>query len=210
MRPPSPPSLLYGTNSQAGADLIEAFDLTQAGRRPAVVNREAALQSVAGCRTADSEPVPAFATASVVLDTPAALLAATSATVTAFAGKAMSLVAQGDLQQTAAHTSAQASGGTTSLYAHAGGVTVVAANGLVSFRAHTDALSILADRSVTVTSVDDEIRIAASQEIRLVAGQSAITLKGGDIEFATPGPGHSATGSRGPATTCWLHLSRGP
>ncbi len=174
-------------DGRALAGLIEAIDPTQAGRHPAVVNGQAALQPGADGRTGDREPVPAFATASVVLDTPAALLAATSATVTAFAGQAMSFVAQGDLQQTAAHTSAQASGGTTSLYAHAGGVTVVAANGLVSFRAHTDALSILADRSVTVTSVDDEIRIAASQEIRLVAGQSAITLKGGDIEFATPG-----------------------
>jgi len=63
----------------------------------------------------------------------------------------------------------------------------MAANGPVSLRAHTDALSILADQSVTITSVNDEIRIGANQQIQLVAGQSAITLKGGDIDFTTPG-----------------------
>jgi uncharacterized protein (DUF2345 family) len=63
----------------------------------------------------------------------------------------------------------------------------MAANGPVSLRAHTDALSILADQSVTITSVNDEIRIGANQQIQLVAGQSAITLNGGDIDFTTPG-----------------------
>jgi type VI secretion system secreted protein VgrG len=38
-----------------------------------------------------------------------------------------------------------------------------------------------------VISVNDEIRISASTKIELVAGQSSITLDGGDIEFKTPG-----------------------
>ena len=123
----------------------------------------------------------------MIFDTPTALLAASSASITAFAGQAISVVAQGDVQQTAAHTSTQVSGATTSLYAHQGGIAVIAANGPVSLRAHTDALSILADQSLTITSVNDEIRIGANEQIHLVAGQSAITLKGGDIEFVTPG-----------------------
>jgi type VI secretion system secreted protein VgrG len=63
----------------------------------------------------------------------------------------------------------------------------MAANGPVSLRAHTAALSILADQSVSITSVNDEIRISANQQIQLIAGQSGITLKGGDIDFVTPG-----------------------
>ena len=52
----------------------------------------------------------------------------------------------------------------------------------------------------TISSVNDEIRIGANQQIQLVAGQSSITLKGGDIEIVTPGAftvhggGHSFEG----------------
>jgi type VI secretion system secreted protein VgrG len=54
-------------------------------------------------------------------------------------------------------------------------------------RAHTDELQILADKDVTVISVNDEIRISASTKIELIAGQSSITLEGANIEFKTPG-----------------------
>jgi type VI secretion system secreted protein VgrG len=131
--------------------------------------------------------VHAYAQPVMLFDTPSATLAASSASMATFAGQAISIVAQGDLQQTAAHTMSQASGATTSVYAHQGGILAMAANGPVSLRAHTDALSILADQSVTITSVNDEIRIGANQQIQLVAGQSSITLKGGDIDFTTPG-----------------------
>ena len=62
-----------------------------------------------------------------------------------------------------------------------------AANGAVTLRAHTDELQILADKDVTVISVNDEIRISASTKIELIAGQSSITLEGSNIEFKTPG-----------------------
>jgi type VI secretion system secreted protein VgrG len=79
------------------------------------------------------------------------------------------------------------SGKTTSWYTHEGGAKVYAANGPLSLRAHTDELQILADRDVTVISVNDEIHISASTKIELIAGQSSITLEGANIEFKTPG-----------------------
>lgn len=174
-------------DSHAVAKLVQAMDPTQDGKHPDTVNSQSATQPGADGRSAGDQPVNAFAQPVVVLDTPSALLAASSASLAAFAGQAFSVVAQGDLQQTAAHTSTQASGGTTSVYAHQGGILAMAANGPVSLRAHTHSLSILADQSVTITSVNDEIRVGANDEIQLVAGQSSITLKGGDIEFKTPG-----------------------
>jgi len=179
--------LISHDDGQVVSSFIKATDPKQDGKHPATVNGQAALMPAGDGRSAGSDPVHAFAEPVVVFDTPSALLAASSASLATFAGRSVSLVAQGDLQQTAAHTSTQASGATTSLYAHQNGILAMAANGPVSLRAHTDALSILADQSVTITSVNDEIRISANQQIQLVAGQSAITLKGGDIEFATPG-----------------------
>jgi type VI secretion system secreted protein VgrG len=38
-----------------------------------------------------------------------------------------------------------------------------------------------------VISVNDEIRITAQSKIELIAGKSAITLEGSNIEFKTPG-----------------------
>ncbi len=174
-------------DGQAVAKFVQAVDPTQDGKHPDTVNGQSALQPGDDGRSAGSDPVHAFAQPVMVFDTPSSTLAASAASLSTFAGQAISVVAQGDLQQTAAHTSTQASGGTSSLYAHQNGILAMAANGPVSLRAHTDALSILADQSVTITSVNDEIRIGANQQIQLVAGQSAITLKGGDIDFTTPG-----------------------
>jgi type VI secretion system secreted protein VgrG len=71
---------------------------------------------------------------------------------------------------------------------------VMAANGNVSLRAHTDTLRILADQQVEVLSVNDEIQIMAPQHIEFVGGQSGLVLQGGDITFACPGQ-WSAKGS---------------
>ncbi len=174
-------------DGQAVPGLLRAVDPAQDGRHPDRVNGQSATLPDGDGRTAGTAPVPAFARPVVMLDTPAALLAASEASVSAFAAQALSLVAHGDLQQSAAHTLSQASGRTASLYAHQGGLRAVAAHGPVGLRAHTDALEILADTSVTVTAVEGEIRIGAKERIALVAGQSSITLAGGDIEIKTPG-----------------------
>jgi type VI secretion system secreted protein VgrG len=76
----------------------------------------------------------------------------------------------------------------------------VAANGALSLQAHTDQLELLADREVTVVSVNDSISINAKTQIVLKAGQTSITLDGADITFACPGTfsvkgsGHSLGG----------------
>ena len=141
------------------------------------------------------------------MDTPSAAAFATEAGIAAFAGQDSSVSVQGDAHQSAAHTWASVSGKTTSWYVHDGGVKAFAANGAVSLRAHTDALQILADKDVTVISVNDEIRISASTKIELIAGQSSITLEGPNIEFRTPGAftvkgsGHAFSGGGSGAAT---------
>jgi type VI secretion system secreted protein VgrG len=45
----------------------------------------------------------------------------------------------------------------------------------------------LADQAVTVISVNDCIEIKAKEKVVLQAGQSSITLDGGNITFACPG-----------------------
>ncbi len=179
-------TLATHADGAAVASFVKTIDATQDGKHPDTVNGQPAMQSGDG-RTPGSKPVDAFAQPVVLLDTPSAALAASAASLAHFSGQSTSVTAQGDVHQVAAHTLAQVSGGTTSVYAHEGGIAAMAANGPVTLRAHADTLSILADQAITITSVNDEIRVGASQQIQLVAGQSSITLRGGDIEFKTPG-----------------------
>jgi len=78
-------------------------------------------------------------------------------------------------------------GGTVSLYAQAQGLQFKAAAGPLSLRAHTDTLSIHADREATITSTNDEIHLQAQTRIELTSGSSRIVLDGGDITFTCPG-----------------------
>ena len=173
--------------------LIKALDVTQDGKHPETVNGQQAQRPGDG-RAAPGQPVAGFAKPAIVLDTPTAHAQATAASILQQAGQDISLSTQGDWQASAAHTYSQVSGATSSVYAHEGGLQIKAANGPVSLRAHTDELKILADKSVTVVSVNDEIHISANSKIELVAGSSGITLSGGDITFATPG-GFSVKGA---------------
>ena len=169
--------------------LIDQIDPKKDAKHPASVNGQEAKKAasgVAGSRTL-TDPVEAFTTPVIVLDTPSTAVFATEAGVASFAGQDASFAVQADTHQTAAHTWSSVSGKTSSWYVHEGGIKAFAANGPVSLRAHSDALQIWADKEVTVISVNDEIRIAAQTKIELIAGQSSITLEGSNIEFKTPG-----------------------
>ena len=167
------------------AKLLDLIDPKKDGKHPASVNGQAATKAVG--REAGSDPVEAFASPLVVLDTPSAAVFATEAGIAMFAVADANVVAQGDVQQTAAHTWSSVSGKTSSWYTHEGGIKAYAASGPVSIRAHTDALQIWADKEVTVISVNDEITITAQTKIELIAGQSSLTLEESNIEFKTPG-----------------------
>ena len=109
------------------------------------------------------------------------------ASTAVYAGEQLHLVTQSDSHYAAGHTLSSVSGKTTTLYTHEGGLEAVAANGPLSIQAHTDELEMLADKEITVVSVNDSIAIHAKTKIVLKAGQTSITLEGANITFACPG-----------------------
>ncbi|MCW7536714.1 type VI secretion system tip protein VgrG [Aquabacterium sp. A7-Y] len=173
-------------DGQAVERFIRGLDPHQDGQYKGQVDGQTALKAQPGSREL-SDPVEKFATPVILMETPSAAAIVTPATHAQFAGQDLSLIVQGDVQQTAGHTYSSVSGETTSLFTHDGGIQAIAANGPVSLRAHTDAMEILADQDVSVISVNDEIRIHASSKIEMIAGESRITLEGGNITFACPG-----------------------
>jgi type VI secretion system secreted protein VgrG len=173
-------------SGQSVAKFIEQIDVKKAGKAPATVNGQAATYHPSGHRDG-TEPVHAFASPVMVLDSPSSIALTSPEQIVSFAGQSISLISQGDIQHTAALTASSVTGKNASFYAADNGVSIIAAKGPVSTRAHTDTLELWADKDVTIISVNDEIRIQAKTKIELIAGQSSITLEGGNITFACPG-----------------------
>jgi type VI secretion system secreted protein VgrG len=180
----------HGLHSADAGQAVEKFltsiDPAKDGKHAASVNGQEARKASAGSRDL-ADPVEAFAKPVVVLDTPSTQAWASDASIASFAGQDFSLISQGDLHETAAHTHATVAGQTASFYTHNGGIKAFAANGPVSLRAHTDELQILADKDVTVISVNGEIHINAQSKIEIIGADSSIVLDGGNITFTTPG-----------------------
>lgn len=136
----------------------------------------------------------------VGLDSDASLNATTRQSMLLFAQSTLNWTTQTDSHWAAQHTVSINSGESTTLFTHDGGIRVIAANAPVSLAAHTDALELLADQAVTVTSTNGSILIEAQQKITLQAGQSSIALDGGNITFTCPGK-FSVKGSSHPFGT---------
>ena len=172
----------------AQVELIEQVDPKQKGKFAGGVGGQDALKAAAGSRDADADAaVEKFGAPLVLMEAPSSINWATPASTVVFAGGQLQWTTQADLHMAAAYTVASVSANATGLFTHDGGIQAVAANGPVSLQAHTDQLEILADKAVTIVSVNDVIEIKAKEKIVLQAGQSSVTLEGGNITFACPG-----------------------
>jgi len=177
-----------------GASSRSPTDPEQDGKYTAAVNGQEPRKATPGGRELDA-PVEKFAAPLMLLDTPASTNMASPASSLLFAGGHLHWSTQGDVQMTAAHTSAGVSGKASTLFTHDNGIQVYAANGPVSLAAHTDRLDMLADQAITVQSVNGRIEVKAAKKIAIIAGQSSVTLEDGNITFTCPGQ-FSAKGSQ--------------
>jgi len=181
-------ALLSADAAKAQQQLLSRIDPKDKGKHDGAVNGQEASKAQSGARALDSaQPVEKFAEPLVLMDAPSSINWATPASTVLFAGEQLHWTSQGDLHMTAAHTLSSVAANAAGYFSQNGGLQAIAANGPVSLQAHTDQLEILADKEVKIISVNDSIEIKANQKIVLQAGQSSITLEGGDITFACPG-----------------------
>lgn len=181
-------ALFSRESSQAQAAFIDQIDARSQGKYSGPVNGQSAVKAKNGSRELDNgQPVEKFGSGVVLMDSAAAINWATPASTVIHAGQHLHWSTQSDLHLAAAYTASTVAGNAAGFFSHSGGIQAIAANGPVSLHAHTDQLEILADKEITVISVNDGIEIKAKEKIVLQAGQSAITLEGGDITFSCPG-----------------------
>ncbi len=165
--------------NKAVESFIKIIDPKQEGKYEGAIGGQPATKPTGNARSG-GDPVERFSQPIILADTPASMVFASPATTTLYAGRNLMGIFRDDAQISVAHTFSNVSGKTTSLYTHSGDIQVIAANGPVSLQAHTDKLDVLADKSITVTSVNGEIELLA-KTIRLVAGNAEIVLDGGNI-----------------------------
>ncbi len=168
------------------SDFITALDPQKDGKFTAPVGGQEAKKAQPGSRDL-GDPTERFNEPAIVAEAPGDIALTSPASTLLFAGANLHATIQQDLHLAAAHTLAVTVGEAASWFSHAGGIKSIAEAGSHTIHAHTDQLEILADQSVTVTSSNDEIHILANKQIRLVGGQSSVTLEGSNITFACPG-----------------------
>ncbi|MEO7067829.1 MAG: type VI secretion system Vgr family protein [Rhodanobacter sp.] len=172
--------------NSAQTDLHPLIDAQQDGKYTGPVNGQPATKP-AGSQRSGGDPVERFAQPFVVMESPESIALTTPKSAVSFAGEHQHLTSQHDTHLAAGATIAAVSGDAASLYTAEGGAKVIANHGPISIEAHTDAMEILADQSVTVTSTTDRIDVLAKNKIVLQAGQSQVTLDGQSITIACPG-----------------------
>jgi type VI secretion system secreted protein VgrG len=167
---------------EAQKKFIDLLDPQEKGKH------DGAFKAKPGSRDLDSsKPVEKFGAPLILMDSASTINWATPASTVLYAGQHVHWTTQSDAHYTAGHTVASVAGGATSFFTHSGGIQAFAGNGALSLQSHTDQLELLADKAITVISVNDSIEIRAKEKIVIQAGQSAITLEGGNITFACPG-----------------------
>lgn len=166
--------------------LITQIDAAQEGKYAGTIAGQAAKKAQAGSRSL-GDATERFAAPWIVSESPSDIGITTPASILAFASENMHATVQSDWHLAATNTFSAAVGGGASWFSHSGGIKSIAAAGTHTIQAHTDAMEILADQSITLTSSNDEIHIYANDKIVLQAADSAITLEGGNITCASPG-----------------------
>ncbi len=162
--------------NEAFEPIDKALDPAQDGKYPSNVNGQDAQQ-----------PVDKFGQPLLVTESPSSIALASQATTTVYAGRHLHGTAQADWHLAAGKVIAAAAAKGVSLFAQRNGIRAIAEGGPVSIQAHTDALAVLADKAVTVTSSADSVEILAQQNIVLHGGDSLIRLEGNAVTFETSG-----------------------
>ena len=184
--------------NEAFDPLTQALDPAQDGHYESDVNGQDASQP-------NQAPVERFGQPWLVAESPTSIALTSQATTTVYAGRHLHGTAQADWHLAAGNVVAAAAAKGISLFAQRNGIRAIAEGGSVSIQAHTDALAVLADKAVTVTSSADSVEILAQQNIVLHGGDSMIRLEGNAVTFETSGllsvkgAGHPLVGPGGQA-----------
>lgn len=122
------------------------------------------------------------------------LLMSTPASAALVTGQGVQFAAQGSINAVAGRNAdfsvvkrfTVAAGDLISMFAQKLGIKIYAAKGPVEIQAQSDAMSLLADQDVSVSSINGTVRISAKNELVLECGGAFIQLKDGNVTLGGP------------------------
>ncbi|MFJ4398237.1 type VI secretion system Vgr family protein [Pseudomonas sp. NPDC089396] len=171
--------------SEASAELGNAIQLVAALARSA---------SASGALAADTEAQQALkkalvnlADAGLIASAPAGMALTTPSNLQLSAGSNLIGTAGDSADFTVHRRFSLAAGDAISLFAHQLGLKFFAAHGPVDIEAQSDAMTLQADKALTINSVNGELVLNAKEGITLVSRGAYIKLKDGSIEIGAPG-----------------------
>ncbi len=125
--------------------------------------------------------------AGLIASAPAGMALTTLANLQLSAGKTLSATAGESADVSVFKRFSVAAGETISLFAQKLGLKLFAARGPVDIQAQSDAMTLQADKALTLNSINGEIMLNAEQGITLVSRGAYIKIKDGSIEIGAPG-----------------------
>jgi type VI secretion system secreted protein VgrG len=171
---------------QLSKALSDAADQHQADALSTSQGIQQLTKTISDCETADGQQAPKFDQPVALIDSQAGINTATPASTVMFAGQDMTMTAASAMRVTGGQSISLAVAKAASLFTHAGGAKVIAAKEPVSLQSHTGPMDLLADKAITITSSNANIKVQAKQEILLTSGGGYIKLAGSNIDIHCP------------------------
>jgi type VI secretion system secreted protein VgrG len=168
--------------------------LAQLNESLQLVNSLAQSASVSGALPADAQSQQKLQSALVGLNeagliasAPAGIALATPSNIQFSAGQTLTATAGDSADISVFKRFSVAAGEAISLFAQKLGIKMFAARGPVDIQAQSDAMTLQADKALTLNSISGEIILNAEQGITLVSRGAYIKIKDGSIEIGAPG-----------------------
>ncbi|WPN51993.1 type VI secretion system tip protein VgrG [Pseudomonas sp. P9_2] len=133
------------------------------------------------------EALTRLAEAGLIASAPAGMALTTPANIQLSAGKNLMATAGDSADISVFKRFSLAAGEAISLFAQKLGLKLFAAHGPVEIQAQSNAMTLQADKALTLNSINGEIMLNAQQGITLVSRGAYIKLKDGSIEIGAPG-----------------------
>lgn len=186
------------------ADRQELAGGVQLDMHEAVANLQAALQDAKGIRSAaekakaelaDIERQKALLMESMtdlkkqalLFSAPAGIAQVTPASIQLSSGENVIVTSGADTDVSVAKKFRLSVKETISLFAQWMGIKIFASKGKVEIQAQGDAMDLLAKKTLSIASKDEQVIITAATELVLSCGGAYIRLKDGEIEVGAPG-----------------------
>ncbi|SAL76936.1 Rhs element Vgr protein [Caballeronia peredens] len=123
----------------------------------------------------------------VLVSAPVAIAQATAGTIQHSAGKNVTLTAGSNIDAGAMENITFAAGQVVSMFANAGGMKLIAAQGKNEIQAQTGSVELMASQNVRVLASDGNVEIDAKGTLTLKCAGAQIRLAEGNIELSCPG-----------------------